>query len=86
MKYTWIDGKVKFYKYEKDGQYYFDETEGSVPIEQPSEELLARLEGKRFANYTEAKNFIESGCPLTETEMLALALAELYEVVAGGIE
>ena len=86
MKYTWIDGKVKFYKYEKDGQYYFDETEGSVPIEQPWEELLARLEGKRFANYTEAKNYIENGCPLTETEMLALALAELYEVVAGGIE
>lgn len=86
MKYTWIDGKIKFYKYEKDGQYYFDEIEGSTPIEQPSEELLERLQGKTFANYTEAKNYIENGCPLTETEMLALALAELYEVVAGGIE
>ena len=86
MKYTWIDGKVKFYKYEKDGEYYFDEIEGGTPIEQPTEELLERLEDKTFSNYTEAKNYIENGCPLSETEMLALALAELYEVVAGGIE
>jgi hypothetical protein len=86
MKYTWIDGKVKFYKYEKDGQYYFEEIEGGTPIEQPTAELLERLQGKTFKNYTEAKGYIENGCPLTETEMLALALAELYEVVAGGIE
>ena len=78
MKYTWIDGKVKFYKYEKDGEYYFDEIEGSTPIEQPSEELLARLEGKRFANYTEAKEFIENG----EIDYLKEKLAETdYKII-----
>jgi hypothetical protein len=86
MKFAVVNGKIKFYTHEKDGQYYFDEIEGGTPIEQPSEELLERLEDKTFSNYTEAKNYIENGCPLTETEMLALALAELYEVVAGGIE
>lgn len=84
MKYCVVDGIVKFYTHEKDGQCYFEEIEGSTPIEQPSEELLERLQGKTFKNYTEAKDYIENGCPLSETEMLALALAELYEVVAGG--
>lgn len=66
--------------YVTDGRVVFAEGE------QPAAELLERLEGKTFKNYTEAKDYIENGCPLSETEMLALALAELYEVVTGGIE
>lgn len=61
MKYAVVNGKVKFYKCEKEGKYYFDEVEGGTPIEQPSEELLERLQGKTFANYTEAKDYIENG-------------------------
>jgi len=89
MKYTWIDGKVKFYKYEKDGEYYFDEIEGGTPIEQPSEELLERLQGKTFKNYTEAKNYIENG----EIDYLKEKLAETdyriikcYEYQLAGLE
>lgn len=61
MKYCVSNGKVKFYTHEKDGQYYFNEIEGSTPLEQPTAELLERLQGKTFANYTEAKDYIENG-------------------------
>jgi hypothetical protein len=82
MKYCVVDGKIQFYKYEKDGQYHFDEVEGGTPIEQPSEELLERLQGKTFKNYTEAKGYIENGCPKSELEILRetvdmLVLSEL---------
>lgn len=78
MKYAWVDGKVKFYAYEKDGQYYFEEVEGSTPVEQPSEELLQRLEGRTFSNYTEAKNYIENG----EIDYLKEKLAETdYRII-----
>lgn len=78
MKYCVVDGKVKFYKYEKDGQYYFDEIEGGMPIEQPTEGLLQRLEGKIFKNYTEAKNYIENG----EIDYLKEKLAETdYKII-----
>lgn len=89
MKYCVIDGKVRFYQYEKNGKGYFDYIEGATPIEQPSEELLARLEGKTFANYTEAKNYIENG----EIDYLKEKLAETdyriikcYEYQLAGLE
>lgn len=82
MKFRVANGKIKFYKYEKDGKYYFDEIEGSTPIEQPTAELLERLQGKTFKNYTEAKGYIENGCPKSELEILRetvdmLVLSEL---------
>ena len=70
MKFAWADGKIKFYTHEKDGKYYFNEVEGSTPIEQPSAELLAKCEGKKFKNYTEAKVFIDGNCPKSEFEIL----------------
>ena len=89
MKYCVINGKIKFYTHEKDGQYYFDEIEGGTPIEQPSEELLERLQGKTFKNYTEAKNYIENG----EIDYLKEKLAETdyriikcYEYQLAGLE
>ena len=78
MKYCITNGKIKFYTHEKDGQYYFEEIEGGTLIEQPSDELLQRLEGRTFANYTEAKNYIENG----EIDYLKEKLAETdYKII-----
>ena len=89
MKYCVSNGKVKFYTHEKDGEYYFDEIEGSTPIEQPTAELLERLQGKTFKNYTEAKGYIENG----EIDYLKEKLAETdyriikcYEYQLAGLE
>lgn len=78
MKYCVADGKAKFYTHEKDGQYYFEEIEGSTPIEQPTAELLERLQGRTFKNYTEAKDYIENG----EIDYLKEKLAETdYRII-----
>lgn len=78
MKYCVTDGKIKFYTHEKDGQYYFEEIEGGTLIEQPSAEIMQRVEGRTFANYTEAKNYIENG----EIDYLKEKLAETdYKII-----
>jgi len=53
--------------------------------EQPSPELLEKCEGRKFNTYQEAQDFVQgTEIPLTETEVLALAVAELYEMISGG--
>jgi CelD/BcsL family acetyltransferase involved in cellulose biosynthesis len=53
--------------------------------EKPSVEMLEKCEGKRFKNYNDAKFFIETGkLPLTEADILALAITEIYEMISGG--
>ena len=89
MKYAVMNGKIKFYSCEKDDKYYFENVEGGTPIEQPSLELLSRLEGKTFSNYTEAKNCIENGEinhlkeKLTETDY---KIIKCYEYQLAGLE
>lgn len=54
--------------------------------DQPSAELIANCEGKLFNTYEDALKFVETGeTPLTETETLALAITELYEMISGGV-
>lgn len=54
-------------------------------VDQPSPEVVSRCAGKIFNSYQEALDFIEGvEIPLTETEVLALAVAELYEMMSGG--
>ncbi len=51
----------------------------------PSQELLDRVEGKKFNTYADAQEFVETGKQtLTETDILALAITELYELITGG--
>ncbi len=52
--------------------------------EYPSEEILQRVEGKRFNTIAEAQDFIDNGEKLDEITELQLAMAELYEIVIGG--
>ena len=55
--------------------------------DQPSEELLAKCQNKTFNTYEEALQFVETGeIPLTENEVILLAIAELYEITAGGAQ
>ena len=60
--------------------------------EAPSQELLDRVEGKKFNTIAEAQAFIDSGTlpkeqrlqqELTETQ---LALTEIYELMLGGVD
>ena len=50
----------------------------------PSQELLDRVEGKKFNTITEAQDFIANGEKLDEITELQLAMVELYEIVIGG--
>lgn len=53
----------------------------------PTQELLDRVEGKKFNTIAEAQEFVETGkLTLTETDTLALAITELYELITGGAE
>ncbi|NLB82349.1 MAG: hypothetical protein GX800_12235 [Clostridiaceae bacterium] len=52
----------------------------------PSQELFDRVEGKKFNTIAEAKAFIADELPLSETDTLALAIAEIYEMIIGGAE
>lgn len=62
-----------------------DITPTVTEYEQPSAEILAKCEGKKFETYKEAKDFVEGAeIPLTEAEVLALAITELYEMISGG--
>jgi len=54
-------------------------------VDQPSPEIVARCAGKIFSSYSEAEDFMSTGeVPLTEVETIALAVAELYEMMSGG--
>jgi len=50
----------------------------------PSAELLEKCEGKKFNTLQEANAFVQGQEQLSETEILALAVAELYEMMSGG--
>lgn len=52
--------------------------------EAPSQELLDRVDGKKFNTIAEAQDFIANGEKLDEITELQLAMAELYEIVIGG--
>lgn len=87
-----------FYSIEDKNAYlqHLEEAQENTPYEieprvteheAPSQELLDRVEGKKFNTMQEAQAFINTGkFPLTETEVLALAITELYEIIAGGVE
>lgn len=78
--YAWIDGRLKFAEYKVNDTYCFSEAEKdkliarsdnpAVEVLEQDPELIAKCEGKTFKNFSEAKAFIESGCPKSELEVL----------------
>ncbi|NLB81330.1 MAG: hypothetical protein GX800_06940 [Clostridiaceae bacterium] len=56
-----------------------------IEEEKPSAQMLEKCEGKKFSSYNDAQLFIETGeLPLTEADILALAITEIYEMISGG--
>jgi hypothetical protein len=52
--------------------------------EQPTQDVIDKVNGKKFKTMEEAQNYINGTVEPTELETIALAVAELFELVGGG--
>ena len=55
-------------------------------IDQPTQEVIDKVAGRRFETVAHAQKAIDGTEELNEVDTLALAIAEIYEMINGGAE